>query len=69
MEFASKNIKIGEYSLKIQIWDTAGQESFKSITRSYYKGSIAAFIVYDISKRDSFEGLPKWLQEVRTHAH
>lgn len=61
VEFGSKYIKINENNLKIQIWDTAGQESFKSITRSYYKGSIAVLLVYDITKRDSFDNLNKWL--------
>lgn len=55
--------------LKIQIWDTAGQESFKSITRSYYKGSIAALLVYDITRRDSFDNIVKWLDEVKAHSH
>ena len=54
MEFGSKQIKIGDQMVKIQVWDTAGQESFKSITRSYYKGSIAVLLVYDITKRESF---------------
>lgn len=69
MEFGSKHIKVNDYLLKIQIWDTAGQESFKSITRSYYKGSIAALLVYDITKRDSFDNINKWLAEVKNHSH
>ncbi len=47
----------------------AGQESFKSITRSYYKSSIAAFLVFDLTKRDSFESIEKWLQEVKNNSH
>jgi Ras-related protein Rab-2A len=69
VEFGSKNIQVGDQVIKIQIWDTAGQESFKSITRSYYKGSIAALIVYDITRRESFENLSKWLYEVKSHSH
>lgn len=69
VEFGSKNIKVADQVIKIQIWDTAGQESFKSITRSYYKGSIAALIVYDITRRESFESISKWLHEVRSHSH
>lgn len=61
VEFGSKHVKIQDQLIKIQIWDTAGQESFKSITRSYYKGSIAALLVYDITKRDSFDNIAKWL--------
>lgn len=47
----------------------AGQESFKAITRSYYKGSIAAFLVFDVTVRSSFESLSKWLYEVKNHSH
>lgn len=41
----------------------AGQESFKSITRSYYRGSICAIIVYDITSRDSFNNVSRWIEE------
>ena len=47
----------------------AGQESFRSITRSYYRGSIGALLVYDITKRNSFENLIKWLEEMRENTH
>ena len=47
----------------------AGQESFKSITRSYYKSSIAAFLVYDITNADSLESLRRWMLEVRSNSH
>ena len=42
----------------------AGQESFRSITRSYYKGSIGAFLVYDITDKDSFTNLRTWLEDI-----
>ena len=51
--------------MKLQIWDTAGQESFKSITRSYYRGAAGALLVYDITRRDTFTHLTRWLEEVR----
>ena len=46
----------------------AGQESFRSITRSYYRGSVAALLVYDISRRDTFIHCRRWLQEVRSNS-
>ncbi|KAI7880369.1 ras-related protein rab-2A-like protein [Lichtheimia hyalospora FSU 10163] len=55
--------------IKLQIWDTAGQESFRSITRSYYRGAAGALLVYDITRRDTFENLKTWLQDVREHAN
>merc|ERR1719454_1949904 len=48
--------------IKLQIWDTAGQESFRSITRSYYRGASGALLVYDISRPDTFTHLTRWLE-------
>jgi Ras-related protein Rab-2A len=47
----------------------AGQESFKAITRSYYKGSIAVFLIFDITNKNSFDSLHKWLFEIKNHSH
>eukprot|EP01017_Pseudomicrothorax_dubius_P044843 TRINITY_DN7638_c0_g1_i3.p1 TRINITY_DN7638_c0_g1~~TRINITY_DN7638_c0_g1_i3.p1 ORF type:complete len:213 (-),score=23.43 TRINITY_DN7638_c0_g1_i3:170-808(-) len=69
VEFGSKYLQVREKSLKLQIWDTAGQESFRSITRSYYRGSIGAVLVYDITRRDSFEHCTRWLEETRTYGN
>ena len=49
VEFGSRVIGIQDSSVKLQIWDTAGQESFRSITRSYYRGAACALLVYDLS--------------------
>lgn len=49
VEFGSKVFHIQNKKIKLQIWDTAGQESFKAITRAYYKGSIASLLVFDIT--------------------
>ena len=54
--------------VKLQIWDTAGQESFRSITRSYYRGAAGALLVYDITRRDTFAHLGQWLDEAKQHA-
>jgi Ras-related protein Rab-2A len=53
----------------LQIWDTAGQENFRSITRSYYRSAIGALLVYDITRRDTFEHLKGWLEEVKTNGN
>ncbi|CAF5006674.1 unnamed protein product [Rotaria magnacalcarata] len=50
VEFGNQFVTIDGKSIKLQIWDTAGQEIFRSITRSYYRAAAAAFLVYDISK-------------------
>ena len=49
-EFASGTVQTNQKTVKVQIWDTAGQENFRSITRSYYRSSIAALVVYDITR-------------------
>src|SRR6476620_8084798 len=54
--------------IKLQIWDTAGQESFRSITRSYYRGAAGALLVYDVTRRDTFQHLGRWLEEAKQHA-
>jgi len=68
VEFGAKNVTIFNKVCKLQIWDTAGQESFRSITRSYYRGAAGALLVYDITRRDSFNHLASWLEDARRHA-
>ena len=65
VEFAAKNAFIDNKVYRIQIWDTAGAESFRSITRAYYKNSVCAFIVYDITKRETFENVQVWLDDIK----
>jgi Ras-related protein Rab-11A len=65
VEFGSKNITHENYRIKAQIWDTAGQERYKSITNAYYKGSKGAFIVFDLSKKETFQNADKWLNELQ----
>ena len=69
VEFGAKTIEIGKTKLKLQIWDTAGQDSFKSITRAYYRGAAAALICYDITSRESFDNLQNWLDECRENGN
>ncbi|KAH9038173.1 ras-domain-containing protein [Lactarius pseudohatsudake] len=70
VEFGSKLITIPEEDkvVKLQCWDTAGTESFRSITRSYYRGAAGCLLVYDVTSRPSFEHARTWLADVRAHA-
>ena len=63
VEFGAKNIEINKRRYRLQIWDTAGQENYRSITRAYYKNSVCAVLVYDISNRDSFEHISSWIED------
>ena len=64
VEFGSKQFTIEGHLIKAQIWDTAGQERYKAITSAYYKGAKGAFIVYDITRKQSFESVEKWVNDV-----
>ena len=68
VEFGSKIIKIKDKFYRIQIWDTAGQESFRSITRTYYKCSACAIVVYDITNKESFDHISQWIEECKNQS-
>ena len=65
VEFIYKTLKINKDIFKIEIWDTAGEERYKSITSAYYKGAKGAIIVYDITSEKSFNNIETWIQEVK----
>ena len=65
VEFGAKNITFDNQIYRIQIWDTAGQENFRSITRAYYKNSVCAMVVYDITNKESFEHVLNWIQDIK----
>ena len=67
VEFGSKIIRINNTNIKIQIWDTAGQERYKSITNAYYKGAKGAFVVHDISRKETFNSVEKWVDELKNN--
>ena len=68
VEFEAKTIEIDGKLIKIQVWDTAGHEAFQSITRTYYKGAEGALLVYDITRKDTFNNVKKWLNELKENA-
>jgi Ras-related protein Rab-2A len=69
VEFGARMVTVATQNVKLQIWDTAGQESFRSITRSYYRGAAGALLVYDITRRETFHHLSAWLEDAREHAN
>ena len=68
VEFGSFACKIEDKVVKLQIWDTAGQESFRSITRIFYRGAHCVFLTYDITRDETFVNVKEWLMEVKQHA-
>uniref|UniRef100_A0A8C8SM38 Ras-related protein Rab-43 n=1 Tax=Pelusios castaneus TaxID=367368 RepID=A0A8C8SM38_9SAUR len=68
VDFTMKSLEIQGKRVKLQIWDTAGQERFRTITQSYYRSANGAILAYDISKRGSFQSIPRWIEDVRKYA-
>ncbi|XMA18242.1 hypothetical protein WAI453_011033 [Rhynchosporium graminicola] len=72
VEFASKIIRVGTGArrkrIKLQLWDTAGTERFRSVSRSYYRGAAGAILVYDISSHKTFTALPSFMNDARALA-
>ncbi|KER33211.1 hypothetical protein T265_12666, partial [Opisthorchis viverrini] len=65
VEFATKIIELDDQKIKLQIWDTAGQERFRAVTRSYYRGAAGALLVYDITRKSTFNRIHTWLSDAR----
>lgn len=65
VDFYTKTIKYQETIFKLQLWDTAGMEKYKSLIPSYVKGSSIIFLLYDISDAGSFESIPRWISFIK----
>lgn len=68
VEFGARVVKVEDKQVKLSVWDTAGQEAYKSITRSYYRGAAGALLVYDVTRRQTFEQVLSWLEDARLHS-
>ena len=68
-EFFTFNIKINDKCIKLQIWDTCGQELYRSLISSFYRNSSLAMMVYSIDNETSFNNLEKWLNEIKTQSN
>ncbi len=68
VDFRIKSLSILGYDVKIQFWDTAGQEKHRSIANSYYKESNGAILVYDMTSLETFEKLNFWYNELLTNS-
>ena len=62
VDFLMKSIEINGKTVKLQLWDTAGQEKYKSMVASYYRGANVALVVFDITNHESFDSLPGWIE-------
>ena len=64
-EFLLMHFKVNDLKIKLQIWDTCGQEMYRSLVQGFYRNTSLAIIVYDISRRPSFDALEVWLKDLR----
>lgn len=68
VDFKIKTMFLKNKTIKFQIWDTAGQDRFRTITSSYYRGSNAVLICYDVTERGTFKNVKQWLEEVNMYS-
>ena len=68
-EFFTFNIRINGKVIKLQIWDTCGQELYRSLITNFYRNSSLAIIVYNVTDRNTFENVDLWYKELRTHSN
>jgi Ras-related protein Rab-2A len=68
VEFGTYETSHNNEKIILQIWDTAGQEAFKSITRSYYRGAVCALVVFNVTDKPSFENVQDWIYGVRDNS-
>ena len=68
-ECFSFNIRINDKNIKLQIWDTCGQEAYRSLITSFYRNSSLAIIAYSIDNENSYRNIEAWLNEIKTQAN
>ena len=66
IDFQIKNLTIDNKKIKVQIWDTAGEERYKVVTKSYFNSSNGFIIIYDITNRESFCNVNNWIEQIST---
>ncbi|KAM6974654.1 ras-related protein Rab-25-like [Tautogolabrus adspersus] len=67
VEFSTRTVQMNNFTIKAQIWDTAGLERYRAITSAYYRGAVGALLVYDITKHLTYESAERWLKELLEH--
>jgi small GTP-binding protein len=68
IDFKMKTIEVEGKRVKVQIWDTAGQDRFKTITQTYYRGAMGIVLGYAVNDRESFQNIENWIKQIKDHA-
>ena len=66
IDFKYEMLEVNGKRIKLQIWDTAGQEQFRSVIATYYRGADGVIVMFDLTSKQSFYNVPKWLKEVHS---
>ena len=66
-EFLLMHFQVNDLKIKLQIWDTCGQEMYRSLIQGFYRNTSLALIVYDITKKETFDAVDIWLKDIRKH--
>jgi small GTP-binding protein len=67
VDFQIKHIKANNKTIKLQLWDTAGQEKFKAVITSYFRNTHGALVVYDVTNKESFINIKKWIEDINKY--
>jgi len=67
VDFKLRTIQVGDKRVKLQVWDTAGQEKFRVITKTYYRNAAGIIIAYDVTNGESFVNTKRWIEEVKNN--
>eukprot|EP00331_Platyophrya_macrostoma_P022652 CAMPEP_0176455568 /NCGR_PEP_ID=MMETSP0127-20121128/30705_1 /TAXON_ID=938130 /ORGANISM="Platyophrya macrostoma, Strain WH" /LENGTH=174 /DNA_ID=CAMNT_0017845231 /DNA_START=157 /DNA_END=682 /DNA_ORIENTATION=- len=68
IDYKTKKIKVDGSEIKLQIWDTAGQEKYRSITQNFYKNAMGVIIVFDLTDEGTFDNVRNWIRQIKNHA-
>ncbi|MFX1539118.1 MAG: Rab family GTPase, partial [Promethearchaeota archaeon] len=64
VDIGRKNFTINHMSITFQIWDLSGQESFHSIRKQFYSRTNGAILIFDVSRRETYQNIPRWIDEL-----
>ncbi|CAD8127175.1 unnamed protein product [Paramecium sonneborni] len=68
VDFKIKKLQVDDRVVKMQIWDTAGQEKYQTLTQNFYKGAMGILLVFAVNNRDSLKDIDKWMNQIKQHA-
>jgi len=64
-----KAIKLEKSNIKLQVWDTAGQEKYRSMTRKFYQNCDAVILIYDVCNQESYDSIKNWMKDIQDNSN